>query len=454
MTEKMSKAAIKKKPKIVLTREQLSELDKNELIDKILALDAQNTQLKNIINRTSDTTSVVPTNVKKKQFDFSKCYYRKIFLQIAYFGWDYQGFVVQDDTINTVEHHLFQAFTKACLIESREKSNYNRCGRTDKGVSAYGQVISITVRSRHPPSDQNHPSALSIELPYCKMLNRLLPKYIRAITWYPLPDDKLELSARFDCKRRQYKYYFPKSSLDMRAMGEACGHLLGLHDFRNFCKMDVGNGVTVHMREIYSACIVPFDDKDTDEPTSMYVCIIEGNAFLWHQIRCIMGVLLLVGQGLESPDVIQYLLDVEGNPRKPQYNIALDIPLNLNKCTYDLEDLWVYDEQEIKNIIINAQTLWTEHNAKTTIIRDFIRNLEAMYANFVEGPTDDSIYVKVDKVVTAYTDGLLQGVKSKVYKPLMKRQLCSSVENRIDHFTKKQKLTHTTVEDGDVEMKT
>ncbi|XP_026483554.2 tRNA pseudouridine(38/39) synthase [Vanessa tameamea] len=452
MTEKLSKTFLKKKSKIVLTKEQLLQLDKNELIDKIISLDAQNTQLKNIINKTTGTSKVVPTNVKKREFDFSRCYYRKILLQISYFGWDYQGYVVQDDSTNTVEHHLFQALIKACLIESREKSNYNRCGRTDRGVSSYGQVISITVRSRHPPSDQNHPSALTIELSYCKMLNRLLPKHIRAITWLPLPEDKLELNARFDCKQRQYKYYFPKSLLDLKAMNVACGKLIGVHDFRNFCKMDVGNGVTVHMREIFSASVVPFNEKDTDERTSMYVCVIEGNAFLWHQIRCIMGVLLLVGRGQESPDIIQYLLDVDGNPRKPQYNIALDTPLNFNKCTYDIEDLWVYDEHDIKNIIINAQKLWTEYSVKTTVIRDFIRNLEGVYEKVVERPIDDSINVKDNKVVSAYTDGLLQGSKSKVYKPLMKRQLCSSIENRIDHYAKKQKLAP--VEDIDVEMKT
>lgn len=30
---------------------------------------------------------------------------------------------------------------------------------------------------------------------------------------------------------------------------------------------------------------------------------IVGQAFLWHQVRCIVAVLLLVGQGLEEPEV-------------------------------------------------------------------------------------------------------------------------------------------------------
>lgn len=39
-----------------------------------------------------------------------------------------------------------------------------------------------------------------------------------------------------------------------------------------------------------------------------------GQAYLWHQVRCIMAILLLVGQQNESPDVITQLLDVESNP--------------------------------------------------------------------------------------------------------------------------------------------
>lgn len=30
---------------------------------------------------------------------------------------------------------------------------------------------------------------------------------------------------------------------------------------------------------------------------------IKGSAFLWHQVRCMVAVLFLIGQGLESPDV-------------------------------------------------------------------------------------------------------------------------------------------------------
>jgi len=47
---------------------------------------------------------------------------------------------VQEDTEKTIEAALFDALMKTRLIESRATSNYHRCGRTDKGVSAFSQV--------------------------------------------------------------------------------------------------------------------------------------------------------------------------------------------------------------------------------------------------------------------------------------------------------------------------
>jgi len=56
-----------------------------------------------------------------------------------------QGFAVQEDTEKTVEAVLFDALLKTRLIESRATSKYHRCGRTDKGVSAFSQVMKTTI---------------------------------------------------------------------------------------------------------------------------------------------------------------------------------------------------------------------------------------------------------------------------------------------------------------------
>ena len=44
-------------------------------------------------------------------------------------------------------------------------------------------------------------------------------------------------------------------------MSEAADKLIGEHDFRNFCKMDVGNGVVNYMRRIVKADIAVMDER-------------------------------------------------------------------------------------------------------------------------------------------------------------------------------------------------
>ena len=47
-----------------------------------------------------------------------------------------------------------------------------------------------------------------------------------------------------------------------------------------------------------------------------------GQAFLWHQVRCMVALLLLVGEGLERPGLVDTMLDPQRCPRKPQYGMA------------------------------------------------------------------------------------------------------------------------------------
>lgn len=96
-------------------------------------------------------------------------------------------------------------------------------------------------------------------------------------------------------------------------MRTACKMLIGTHDFRNFCKMDVNNGVLSYMRSIYDTDIYISQEMKCSD-FNMYYMELTGKAFLWHQVRCIMAVLILIGQERESPEVIMELLDVEKNP--------------------------------------------------------------------------------------------------------------------------------------------
>lgn len=97
-------------------------------------------------NQTATTTEISNGSGKsrenQKPFDMSKYTTRHVAFKIAYFGWDFQGFALQEHTKNTVEQFFWDALEKTRLIENRKTAykTFAKCGRTDAGVSAIDQV--------------------------------------------------------------------------------------------------------------------------------------------------------------------------------------------------------------------------------------------------------------------------------------------------------------------------
>lgn len=386
-----------------------------------------------------------PPKQAPKPFDSSKYSTRLIALKFAYLGQKYNGFEHHSNNstpLPTVEEELWKALVKTRLISPTPKNasegrdytrigkntstlwdrdgadvnwdgcEYSKCGRTDRGVSAFGQVIGIRVRSNRPlpksrelahpvpqdmetqdsgvqssrPTTPEQPEKpfdqLKDELPYIQLLNRVLPPDIRVYAWCPNPPP--DFSARFSCKERRYKYFFtnpcfapvpgsqglyepPSTStdprqmregwLDISAMKQGCQHLVGLHDFRNFCKIDASKQLTNFQRRIFHADIEevsslslptfvshpslrsPHNDANAPQhQPKLYSFTLHGSAFLWHQVRSIVAILFLIGQGLESPSLIPQLLDISANPTRPKYEMASDAPLVLWDCIFPHEN--------------------------------------------------------------------------------------------------------------------
>ncbi|PYH40250.1 pseudouridine synthase DEG1 [Aspergillus saccharolyticus JOP 1030-1] len=390
----------------------------------------------------------------RREIDPSKYNTRFIALKFAYLGQRYNGLEHANGNatpLPTIEEELYKALRKTRLIFPNDTSGddefvesfaprevkpywinwdgcqYSKAGRTDRGVSAFGQVVGIRVRSTRPmrKTDAQNPDTamenteeadegwdhIKDEHPYVSMLNKVLPQDIRILAWCPNPPEGFD--ARFSCGERHYKYFFTQPAfsptpgpygfmsrandgtnarpkyregwLDIEAMREAAKYFEGTHDFRNFCKLDVTKQIESFQRDIFRADIELLDAKNTplgyvndpefravegeqetrssDEPTptsaKVYVFNLEGSAFLWHQVRHMVSVLFLVGQGLEPPTIVHDLLDASKNPRKPTYEMASDAPLVLWNCVYPdkqsgrREDTleWIYagDIRQIKS---------------------------------------------------------------------------------------------------------
>lgn len=253
---------------------------------------------------------------KSKTMDWSKYTTKHIALKIGYIGWNYACFASLQGKSNTIEDELFKALEKVALIKDRNNCNYSRCGRTDRGVSALGQVVALDMRWESKGVD------------YMNKLNSVLPPDIRVLGWAEVNPS---FNARFDCLYRTYKYFFFKGDKDVELMRKAAKQFIGSHDFRNFCKIDYSKEKLNFERKILSVEI----QKANMFTDDLYEIVICGYAFLWHQVRCMVAVLFLVGEKKEKPDIISQLLNTEKYPAKPQYDMASELPLILYDCGFD-----------------------------------------------------------------------------------------------------------------------
>eukprot|EP00347_Sterkiella_histriomuscorum_P000431 403375889 len=300
-----------------LTLDHLSKFNKEDLINLII----ENKQ------------KLIPPKshhkiFNQRSFDFSKHKQVKIAFKFSYLGKDYKGLAIQTNTDETIEGRIFAALKRACLVQPDIpifKSQYTRCGRTDKGVSALGNVLSLYVRKL---KDDN----------YCQVLNHCLPADIRMISFSEVP---AHFDSRFSCIYREYKYFFVQQNMNIEKMKQAARKYLGIHDFRNFCKKDESVKLEDDeddqnfMRRIYRFDIVQQHINVQNEKLSIWHVVIRGSAFLWHQVRCMMAVLFMIGRGEEDESVIDLLYDIEKLPERPNYNIASEFGLILNECGFD-----------------------------------------------------------------------------------------------------------------------
>ncbi|KAK6202787.1 pseudouridine synthase [Scheffersomyces amazonensis] len=311
------------------TSEEYEKWSKRQLIERIRQLESIPKSNETDISSNSDVNIPPPKKQKRRVFDFSKYSQRFIALKFAYLGWNYNGLAYQfeDTPLPTVEETLLNALATAKLIENPalDSCDFSRCGRTDKGVSAMSQVISLKVRSALTEDEQLLKENDQKEIKYLSILNSILPSDIR-ITSICLRPPK-DFDARFSCEYRHYRYLFKKDNLDLELMSEAAKKYEGVHDFRNFCKIDGSKQITNFNRNILGSQIIQLKDD-------LYAFDLKGSAFLWHQVRCMVAMLFLVAQKLEKPTLIDDMLNIEKYPAKPVYEMAHDIPLVLYDCTF------------------------------------------------------------------------------------------------------------------------
>ncbi|XP_011365403.1 tRNA pseudouridine(38/39) synthase [Pteropus vampyrus] len=437
-----------------MAENDIDRIQTEKLLKRVQELEQEVQRLKSKQANTKDSNvreNSSGVGKAKRAFDFSAHGRRHVALKIAYLGWGYQGFASQENTNNTIEEKLFEALTKTRLIESRQTSNYHRCGRTDKGVSAFGQVISLDLRSHFLKGRDSEDFNLTDEvndaakeIRYTHILNRVLPPDIRVLAWASVEPS---FSARFSCLDRTYRYFFPRADLDIVTMNCAAQKYVGTHDFRNLCKMDVANGVINFHRTILSAQVQlvgqGLAEERWQEPFQICQFEVTGQAFLYHQVRCMMAILFLIGQGMEKPEIIDELLNVEKNPQKPQYSMAVEFPLVLYDCKFE-NIKWIYDREVHEFNVTHLQQQWANQAVKTHMLYSMLQGLDSVAVPCGTGPKTDGVieWRNVKPSVIKQTSAFVEGVKMRTYKPLMHRPKCQGLESRIKHFVRRGRIEH------------
>ncbi|KAJ2707531.1 pseudouridine synthase deg1 [Coemansia sp. IMI 203386] len=394
-----------------------------------------------VLEQAKATTTLEPratdTQQRKKrratEFDFGRFPQRKVALKFSYFGWPYHGLARQGDALGsedkrqiesqypTVEGELFRALAHCKLIDSEATCGYSRCGRTDRGVSGFGQVAALYVRSSGKYIDneadiddegevtqsaQNGNRRVRLppnmcELPYVSMLNKNLPPEIRVLAWAPVAED---FDARFSCRSRFYRYFFSEAGLDINAMRDAAARYKGTHDFRNFCRLDPAKQISNFERTVLHVDItpvpptVPVVGNGSHAEGRWWQLELRGTAFLWHQVRCMMAVLFMVGQHLETPDIVDRLMDAQTLTGKPEYEMACDTPLVLADCTFDEKDVsWIYVRDGLRDYgnmtVLDRAVLreWGQLSTRAVMAGALLQTLRTTQVPPMTGASNDGL---------------------------------------------------------------
>jgi len=218
----------------------------------------------------------------------------RLALGISYNGQAYQGWQSQLSG-QTVQDQLELALGKF----SAHRVSTLCAGRTDAGVHALMQVVHFDTALDRPTSS------------WVRGTNSFLPRDI-AVEWAQTVTP--EFHCRASALSRRYAYVLLQSPvrpsvdtgrvgwvfrpLSIEPMREAAARLLGKHDFTSFRA---------------SACqalspVKTLQRIDISQRGAYWHFEFEANAFLHHMIRNIMGCLLVVGQGRQSPDWLRGVL--------------------------------------------------------------------------------------------------------------------------------------------------
>lgn len=220
-------------------------------------------------------------------------------VKIAYDGRNFMGSQRQPG-LNTVESEVIAALLKIEAISSVDEARFGFASRTDRGVSAIGNV-----------------AAFNTSFPKEKLLQALNANseniYYHALA--EVPDDFYPRYAR----GRWYRYVISDKNRNEALLKECAKLFEGTHDFKRFCKADGKDTLKT------------LDKVEISHEENTYVIDIQSREFLRNMIRRIVAALDSVAKGYSELNDVQQSLEGEDLT----FGLAAPEPLILMDVWYD-----------------------------------------------------------------------------------------------------------------------
>jgi tRNA pseudouridine38-40 synthase len=200
-------------------------------------------------------------------------------VKLAYDGRKFMGSQRQPGE-RTVEGETIEALQRIGAIRSPAGSRFRFASRTDRGVSALGNVASFTTSFER--------TAL------LRALNAAAPDVL-FYAWAEVPEGFSPRRA----KGRWYRYLLPSRGLDVEEVRRCAALFEGRHDFRRFCKPD-GRSTVKTMTSV-----------DVTDAGELVVVDLRAREFLRSMVRRMVAAMAEAGAGRASLGEVARALEGE-----------------------------------------------------------------------------------------------------------------------------------------------